>query len=213
MRMMKIVAYSRESEISFVIQRNSLEMKKALQKRVFILALILFLLLLGRYREIAGSEREYFSLLRLKYQVLEFARKHQDQEVIVVSKSQHLLFFCRQGEIVTREKWQGFTYSFPVGVALAAKYYRTPEGEMFIDGKNPASRYIRFLSFSYPGAYGIHSAPTAYRSFLEKMELKNPDFAFATLKDNTRGCVQVENRVIKYLFANVAVGTPVLIMP
>ncbi|PIS28506.1 L,D-transpeptidase, partial [Candidatus Saganbacteria bacterium CG08_land_8_20_14_0_20_45_16] len=30
---------------------------------------------------------------------------------------------------------------------------------------------------------------------------------------DTRGCVQVENRVIKYLYAQVDVDTPVIIMP
>ena len=45
------------------------------------------------------------------------------------------------------------------------------------------------------------------------MEALNPYFKFATKKDDTRGCVQVENRVIKYLYAQVDVDTPVIIMP
>lgn len=158
-------------------------------------------------------QKEQIRLLFLKQKALEFSQKYKDQDTIIVSKKDHLLYYCRNGKIVRNDKWNGFTYSFPVKVALASKYHWTPEGEMFIDGKNPYSQFIRFLSFSYPGAYGIHSAPTKYKAYLEKMEKMDPDFIFATKKDDTRGCVQVENRVIKYLYAKVDVATPVLIMP
>lgn len=156
---------------------------------------------------------EQVRLLYLKQRVQTFADKYKGQDVIVVSKKDHLLYYVRNGQIVKNERWNGFTYNFPVKVALASKYYDTPEGEMFIDTKNPYSKYILFLSFSGPGDYGIHSAETKFKSYLEKMEKINPHFKFATLKDNTRGCVQVENRIIQYLYSKVKVNTPVLVMP
>jgi len=186
-------------------------MKKATVKTILCL-LILILAFINHGKKIE-DEKGYVHLLYLKQNVLKFAQKYKAEDVIVVSKKDHLLYYCRKGKIVKNEKWNGFTYNFPVKVALASRYYRTPEGEMFIDGKNPGSRYIRFLSFSGPGAYGIHSAETKYKAYLENMEEKNPNFVFATRKDDTRGCVQVENRVIKYLFANVDVNTPVLVIP
>ena len=188
-------------------------MKYALKYNKNALIILCVLIIFASFISHTGTKKEHIKLLYLKQKVLEFAHKYRNEDVIVVSKKDHLLYYCRKGRIVKNEKWNGFSYNFPVKVALASRYHWTPEGEMFIDGKNPYSRYIRFLSFSYPGAYGIHSAPTKYKAYLEKMEKKDPDFIFATKKDDTRGCVQVENRVIKYLFAKVDVATPVLIMP
>jgi lipoprotein-anchoring transpeptidase ErfK/SrfK len=148
------------------------------------------------------NEREFVRLLFLQQRVLEFAAKYRNQDTIVVSKQDHLLYYCQNGAVVS---------NFPVRCALSSRYFKTPEGEFQIETKNSSSRYILFLGFK--GNYGIHSAPTAYRSYLEKMEALYPNFTFATKKDDTRGCVQVENRVIKYLFARVDEKTPVLIMP
>lgn len=63
------------------------------------------------------------------------------------------------------------------------------------------------------GAYGIHAAPTYMARELDRKEKVDPNLIQVTKKDNTLGCVAVENRVIKYLFAKVELGTPVLIIP
>lgn len=190
-------------------------MTKSIIKRIFVLvlALVSVAFLAGKGDKIPGYELVDLRLFLLKQKVLQFARKHIDQDVIVVSKKERKLYYCRNGKIVRNDEWNGFVYNFPVRVALANRWYNTPEGEMYIDSKNPHSRYIRFLSFSGPGAYGIHSAATKFSTYLDRMERKNPNFLFATLKDDTRGCIQVENRVIKYLFAKVDLNTPVLVMP
>ena len=182
-------------------------------QKIALLGLCILILVISGHSKNIKDSKEYTRWLFLKDNVIEFANKYKNQDTIIVSKKDHLLYYCRKGRIVKNDKYNGFTFNFPVKVALASRYHFTPEGEMFIDGKNAYSRYIRFLSFSYPGAYGIHSAPTKYKAYLEKMEEKDPDFIFATRKDDTRGCVQVENRVIRYLFAKVDVDTPVLIMP
>ena len=143
--------------------------------------------------KIIGNEKKQITLLFLQQKVLDFAHKYSSEDVIVVSKKDHLLYYCRGGQIVQNDYWNGFKYSFPVQVSLAGKYYWTPEGEMYIELKNPRSHYTRFLKLSYPYAYGIHGD--------------------AAQTDNTRGCVAVENRVIKYLFAKVDIKTPVLILP
>jgi lipoprotein-anchoring transpeptidase ErfK/SrfK len=174
--------------------------------------LVILIILAGQLKKLE-TEKEPIRLIYLKQQVLDFANKYKNQNAIVVSKTEHLLFFCENGKIVENDRWNGFNFSFPVQVALAARYYRTPEGEMFIDRKNERSRYTLFLGLSYPGAYGIHGAATHLASYLNKMEQLDPNFKFVTKKDDTRGCVAVENRVIKYLFAKIGVKTPVLILP
>ncbi|MBN2058076.1 MAG: L,D-transpeptidase [Candidatus Saganbacteria bacterium] len=190
-------------------QKLNFLQKILLMTVVLILQLVGLPLLFGR----STVEQEHVKLLYFKQKAWDFAEKYRDRDAIVVSKKDHLLYYFRKGELVRNEQWQGFTYDFPVRVALASKYFRTPEGEMYIDAKNPRSQYILFLSFSGPGAYGIHSAATKFSRYLDRMERQDPDFRFATLKDDTRGCVQVENRVIKYLYSQVSLKTPVLILP
>lgn len=178
---------------------------------IIILALLLLIILTTDIKK-AGKKDE-IRLIYLKQKVLDFARKYNDRPVIVVSKKEHLLYYCEKGKIVENDRWQGFSFSFPVKVSLASKYYRTPEGEMSVDRKNANSRYTLFLGLSIPGAYGIHGAATHLASYLNLMEKLNPNFSFVTRRDDTRGCVAVENRVIKYLFARVGLNTPVLIIP
>jgi len=178
---------------------------------VLIICFMAFTHILPGLSEKIAAKKNQAHLIFFKQKVRDFAWKYKDRDVIVVSKKDHLLYYCRNGRLVQNEEWNGFTYDFPVKVSLADKWYRTPEGEMFVDNKNKWSRYTLFLSLSNPGAYGIHGAPTHLSSYLNKMEKKDPDLLFVTKKDNTRGCVAVENRVIKYLFAQVDVGTPVLI--
>ncbi|MCX5749043.1 MAG: L,D-transpeptidase [Candidatus Saganbacteria bacterium] len=62
------------------------------------------------------------------------------------------------------------------------------------------------------GTYGIHGAPTYMKYAIDRMEKKDPDLIYVTKRDNTRGCVAVEHRYLKFLFANVDEGTPVLIV-
>ena len=167
--------------------------------------------LIGTYQK--RSAHEPIRLLYLKQLVLAFADRYKGGSAIVVSKRDHLLYYCENGRIVENDYWNGFMYSFPVKVSLASRWYRTPEGIMFIDRKNERSRFTLFLGLSVPGAYGIHGATTRLASFLDTMESLDHDFTFVTSKDDTRGCVAVENRVIKYLFVKVGVNTPVWILP
>ncbi|MFA6432187.1 MAG: L,D-transpeptidase [Candidatus Margulisiibacteriota bacterium] len=190
-------------------------MKRFIKRNIILITLCAMIstILLASGMARLSTEAEPVRLFQLKKVVEEFAKKHWDQDVIVVSKQDHLLYYCKNGRIVQNEQWDGFTFSFPVKVSLASPFYKTPEGLMTIDKKNARSRYTLFLGLSYPGAYGIHGASTRLASYLDKMETVDPNFTFVTKKDDTRGCVGVENRVIKYLFANVPINTPVLIVP
>ena len=62
------------------------------------------------------------------------------------------------------------------------------------------------------GTYGIHGAPTYMKYAIDRMEKADPDLIYVTKIDNTRGCVAVEHRVLRFLYANIDVGTPVLIL-
>ena len=62
------------------------------------------------------------------------------------------------------------------------------------------------------GTYGIHGAPTYMKYAVDRMEKADPDLIYVTKKDDTRGCVAVEHRVLRFLYANIEIGTPVLIL-
>lgn len=143
---------------------------------------------------------QFLTLNVLEARVQEIAGRHGNGDVIVVSKKDHLLYYCRKGLVVRGDRWGGFVFDFPVPVALGGNNRWTPEGQFNIYTKNARSRYTLFLGFL--GQYGIHGAETRL----------GPNYAFVTKKDNTRGCVAVENRVIRYLFSQVNVDTPVIIM-
>ncbi len=179
--------------------------------------LLLGLLLAGTLKLVKLFHRETVPgparLYYLKQLVLGFAGRYPGRSAIVVSKRDHLLYYCEQGKIVENDYWNGFTYTFPVRTSLASRWYRTPEGLTFIDYKNEHSQFTLFLHLGFPGDYGIHGAATRLAPFLNKMEYLDHDFTFVSRKDDTRGCVAVENRVIKYLFAKVDYGTPVWILP
>ena len=147
----------------------------------------------------------------LETRVLAIAQKYNSGEVIVVSKKEHLLYFCRNGFIVRGDYWGGFVHNFPVPVAIGGNNRWTPEGRFDIYVKNAQSRFTLFLGFK--GAYGIHGAVTKLASKLDQLESLAPTLKYVTRRDNTLGCVAVENREIKYLFANVDVKTPLYIMP
>ncbi|MBI5400123.1 L,D-transpeptidase [Candidatus Saganbacteria bacterium] len=154
---------------------------------------------------------EYYSHPELEKKVLKIAKRHGNGEVIVVSKKDHLLYFCRNGFIVRGDRFGGFVHSFPVPISLGVNNRWTPEGKFKIYVKNPQSRFTLFLGFK--DAYGIHGAATQLASKLNRLEALDPNLEFVTRKDNTLGCVAVENRTIKYLYAKVNVETPLFIMP
>jgi len=174
------------------------------------LLLVAFVLVKTNWRE---PRRDEVRHMYLKQLALGFADKYKDRSVILVSKRDHLLYYCEKGKLVENDYWNGCLFTFPVKISIANRWYRTPEGLVHIDRKNGRSRYTLFLGLSFPGDYGIHGAPTYLASFLARMEIIDPNFTFVTKKDDTRGCVAVENRVIKYLFAKVDLNTPVLILP
>ncbi len=62
------------------------------------------------------------------------------------------------------------------------------------------------------GTYGIHGAPTYMKAAVDAMERRDPGLIRVTKSDNTRGCIAVEHRVLRFLYANIDEGTPILIL-
>jgi lipoprotein-anchoring transpeptidase ErfK/SrfK len=107
----------------------------------------------------------------------------------------------------------------PVGPKLHAGDNRTPEGLYHIDARNPSSRFHLALHVSYPndadrararalgvnpgGDIMIHGLPNGQGNVGRGHRSD----------DWTNGCVAVTDDEIEEIFASVAVGTPIRIMP
>jgi murein L,D-transpeptidase YafK len=96
---------------------------------------------------------------------------------------------------------------------------RTPEGDYFIDGKNPGSGYHKNLGISYPNEADVREARS--KGFAVGGEIKIHGIRnglvfigkFHRLFNWTAGCVAVTNDEIDELYGSVAVGTPISIRP
>ncbi len=111
--------------------------------------------------------------------------------------------------------------SYDIGLGFAPEGHktvegdgRTPEGQYWIDRRNPNSEYHLSIGISYPNAVDraaaqaigkspggdifIHGTPRKYR--------RAP-------RDWSAGCITVTNREIEQIYAMVRDGTPITIRP
>jgi murein L,D-transpeptidase YafK len=136
---------------------------------------------------------------------------------IVVFKQKHEMCVYKHKELLK-------VYKVALGLQPSgAKQYegdmRTPEGLYFINNKNEHSLYHKSLGISYPAAKDraiakklgrrpggdikIHGLPNGH-GYVGELH---------RLKDWTHGCIALTDEEIDELYAHVAVGTPVNILP
>lgn len=122
-----------------------------------------------------GTRQDKIYPLTLEGKVLAFAARNLTGDCIVVSKSSHLLYYCKYGFIERRVTWNGFDLEFPCPIAIGSGgRNETPVGEYYIVQKNPSSRYTLFLGISYPSVadannsieLGYKLSPSDYRRIL-----------------------------------------------
>ena len=91
---------------------------------------------------------------------------------------------------------------------------RTPEGQYFIDRKNPRSNFHLSLGVSYPNradvaraqAQGVEPGGDIFVHGQRRLIVDK------SLPDWTAGCIAVSNREIEEIYAMVRLGTPILIL-
>ncbi len=129
---------------------------------------------------------------------------------IQVFKADRTMLLINQGVVVKK-------YNFKLGFAPIGKKQfegdgKTPEGDYYIDRKNPDSKYYLSVGISYPnvsdranakgknpgGDIFIHGTPRRY---------------WFTRKDWTWGCIAVSNREIEEIYSMVEIGTKISIFP
>lgn len=131
---------------------------------------------------------------------------------IVVNKGARQMYLLHHGEVLK-------SYDIGLGFAPAGDKTihgdgKTPEGDYFIDRRNPESQFYLSLGISYPnesdraearalgkspgGDIFIHGRPWKYRKGGQ---------------DWTAGCIAVTNSEMREVYSMVRTGTPIRINP
>ncbi len=137
-------------------------------------------------------------------------------DAVIVRKGERVMSLMQDGKEVARYKIRlGFS---PEGQKGQEGDGKTPEGTYRINRRNPRSRFYLSIGLDYPNAEQkaqarrkginpggdifIHGQPNALR------------FLGLTLPfDWTDGCIAVSNREMEEIYARIAIGTRVTILP
>jgi len=91
---------------------------------------------------------------------------------------------------------------------------RTPEGEYFIDRRNPQSRFHLSLGISYPNEQDIEYAAARGVSPGGDIFIHGQGPHFQRVRgDWTEGCIAVTDKEMELIYAMIRDGTPITILP
>lgn len=89
---------------------------------------------------------------------------------------------------------------------------RTPEGQYWIDRKNPNSAYHLSVGISYPNEVDRTYARAQGRSPGGDIFIHGTPRRFERVPDWTAGCIAVDNHEIEEIYSMVRTGTPIVIL-
>jgi murein L,D-transpeptidase YafK len=166
---------------------------------------------------VAGAGMIGWDFLQLGRKVPEPAPPESQADLIKVDKTARTLSLVRGADII--KTYQVSLGGAPDGHKSREGDGRTPEGRYSIDSRNSRSRFHLALHISYPnsddrsdalrrgispgGDIMIHGLPNGL-SWLAKFHLQ---------RDWTDGCVAVTNQEMEEIWASVATGTAIEILP
>ncbi|MFO1142368.1 MAG: L,D-transpeptidase family protein [Amaricoccus sp.] len=131
---------------------------------------------------------------------------------IVVSKSNRVLELRGPGD-TTLKRFAIHLGFDPKGPKERSGDGRTPEGQYFIDRRNPRSDFFLSLGISYPNAIDIARARAlGVQPGGDIMIHGGPRRAADRKKDWTAGCIAVSDPEMEEIWAMVPTGTPILIL-
>ena len=138
---------------------------------------------------------------------------------VVVEKSKRRLTLIRNDEVM--REYRTKLGERPRGHKVRQGDERTPEGNYFLDWRNPNSRFYKSIHISYPnkwdirfarlrgydpgGMIMIHGQPNYVRSTKFKERYLSRDW--------TNGCIAVQNHEMDEIWRLVRYGTPIKILP
>lgn len=131
---------------------------------------------------------------------------------VIVDKGNRRMHLLHHKKVLKSYRVQlGFT---PLGHKQFEGDGKTPEGNYFIDRRNPNSDFHLSLGISYPNAKDIARARALGKSPGGDIFIHGkPNKRKGTGPDWTAGCISVKNRQIERIFAMVKNGTPITLHP
>ncbi len=131
---------------------------------------------------------------------------------VVVQKEARMLYLMHNDEILKSYKIDlGFA---PVGHKQVEGDGRTPEGQYFINRKNPNSAFHLSLGISYPNNADRKRAKELGKSTGGDIFIHGgPRRGDKRGADWTAGCISVSNRKIEEIYSMVRQGTPIFLNP
>lgn len=130
---------------------------------------------------------------------------------ILVYKSQRRMHLLHNDTVLASYRFElGFA---PDGHKQVEGDGRTPEGQYWIDRRNPDSRFHLSLGISYPNAQDRARARNMGASPGGDIFIHGTPAPFMGEPDWTVGCIAVTNSEIEIIYAMVEVGTPIWIEP
>jgi murein L,D-transpeptidase YafK len=158
-----------------------------------------------------------WDFLQLGRKIPELVLPESQADLIKVDKTTRTLSLLRGGNVI--KTYQVSLGLSPDGHKSREGDGRTPEGRYSIDSKNSRSRFHLALHISYPNAEDrqsaqrrgvppggdimIHGLPNGL-SWLDKLHLR---------RDWTDGCIAVTNQEMEEIWAHVATGTAIEVLP
>lgn len=130
---------------------------------------------------------------------------------IVVNKEARRMYLFHNDDVLRR-------YNIDLGFAPAGDKKiegdgKTPEGQYFIDRRNPNSKFHLSLGISYPNAKDRAEARRLGKSPGGDIFIHGKPKPFARDTDWTWGCIAVTNDEMEEIYAMVRNGTPIKINP
>lgn len=131
---------------------------------------------------------------------------------VIVYKERHKMYLMHNKTVLKRYNFElGFA---PTGHKVIEGDGKTPEGEYFINRRNPNSAFYLSLGISYPNAADRATARKLGRSPGGDIFIHGGPRASDTKgADWTAGCISVSDRHMRDIYAMVKNGTPITIYP
>ncbi|SMX26197.1 L,D-transpeptidase catalytic domain [Pelagimonas phthalicica] len=143
-----------------------------------------------------------------------FKRYHGPEVTqIIVNKGERKMYLLHHDKVL---KDYNFGLGFaPVGDKKVRGDGKTPEGDYFIDRRNPNSAFYLSIGISYPNEQDIAEAKALGRSPGGDIFIHGRPNNGKRRKgrDWTAGCITVTNREMRDIYAMVRDGTPIRINP
>ncbi len=130
---------------------------------------------------------------------------------VVLMKSQRRLYLMNEDTVLDAFGTElGFA---PEGPKRVEGDGRTPEGRYRVDRRNPDSRYHLSIGIDYPRPSDVARARAQGADPGGDIFIHGTPRQFRAARDWTAGCIAVDNGEIERIYAMVADGTPVDILP